>query len=51
MLLQGNSRDIISILVPGVKVLKYPARLSEDVEDWVNTHIPNRFEYVRSIFE
>ena len=32
-------------------MLKYPARLSEDVEDWVNTHIPNRFEYVRSMFE
>lgn len=32
-------------------MLKHPGRLSADIENWVNTHIPNRFEYIEAIFE
>lgn len=32
-------------------MVKYPGRLSEEVEDWVKTHIPNRYQILKQIFQ
>jgi len=32
-------------------MIKYPGRLSPEVEQWVNTNIPNRFAFIETIFK
>lgn len=45
-----NQEDIPETAIFVYIIKNYPGRLAPDVEDWVRTNIPNRFEFLEKFF-
>jgi hypothetical protein len=44
-----NKEDLAETAIFVYTMIKYPGRLSTDIEDWVKTNIPNRYAFLKEI--
>ena len=46
----ANREDLAESALFAYTMIKYPGRIPSNVEDWIKTNVPNRFDFFKKIF-